>query len=82
MSDQDFVEYETWDDDDTSDYLPCPECGAEVYVDAVQCPECGWYITWDSSNGRSPRWDRLVKTGFLIICFGTLAYVVMWLLPG
>ncbi len=32
-------------DDDETDTIPCPHCGADVYEDAVQCPICGDYIT-------------------------------------
>ena len=40
-----------WDDgvdhqaeDDRSETLPCPACGAEIYEDAEQCPACGQYV--------------------------------------
>lgn len=37
---------DTWesDDDDQEDVMPCPSCGADVYVDAPACPSCGDYI--------------------------------------
>ncbi len=33
------------DGDDDTDTFTCPNCGAEVYEDAIQCPSCGEYIT-------------------------------------
>ena len=57
-------------DDDQSETVPCPECGAEVYEDAVQCPVCGTYLSAESSpwHGRPIWWILLglVGTGALI----------------
>lgn len=48
-------EYPDPDDaDDESDTAPCPECGAQVYEDAVQCPRCGAYVT--PGSGASSGW--------------------------
>ena len=85
MRDTDSFDEFDWDEEDpeddmTSDYLPCPECGEDIYVDAVQCPKCGWYVTWDSPGGRSARWDRVVKIGFGMIAGGVLLYLMLWLL--
>lgn len=32
------------DDDEETEVLPCPACGAEVYEDAERCPHCGDFI--------------------------------------
>jgi hypothetical protein len=45
------------DDEDESDVVSCPECGADVYEDAEQCPACGQYIVHGTSPWRGrPRW--------------------------
>ncbi|HEX8202018.1 MAG TPA: zinc-ribbon domain-containing protein [Isosphaeraceae bacterium] len=64
------------DDSDSSDVVPCPECGAEVYEDAEQCPACGQYIILSTSpwRGRPLWWILLGLAGFA---------AVLWLsLPG
>jgi len=54
-------------DDDLSETLPCPHCGAEVYEDAVQCPVCGAYITHRNTvfTGRPVWWILLGLLGIL-----------------
>lgn len=48
-------------DDESSETLPCPECGAEIYEDTVRCPACGAYVTFDTRpwSGRPPWWILL-----------------------
>jgi predicted RNA-binding Zn-ribbon protein involved in translation (DUF1610 family) len=36
-------------DEDSAELLPCPACGADIYVDAVACPSCGHYVTRDTN---------------------------------
>ena len=36
-------------DDDDSDTIACPQCGADVYEDAEQCPICGNYLIRDTN---------------------------------
>ncbi len=56
LLDDEFPEEDEFDDD-LSDTLPCNQCGAEVYEDAVRCPTCGVYITHDANpRSRRPRW--------------------------
>ena len=38
------------DEDDETPTASCPECGAEVYEDALRCPVCGDYITPTSGD--------------------------------
>jgi len=54
-------------DDDTTETVPCPECGADVYEDAEQCPACGVYITHEHSAlaGRPGWWIVLAVLGIL-----------------
>jgi hypothetical protein len=54
-------------DDDETETVPCPECGAEVYEDALQCPVCGNYVTHDTSvwSGRPGWWVLLGLVGVL-----------------
>ena len=56
-------------DDESSETIPCPECGAEVYEDAVCCPACGTYITADNSiwSGRPGWWILLGLLGILAV---------------
>lgn len=47
-----------WDSDDDDDTMPCPSCGADVYVDAPACPACGDFIVEDNEfadEDRTPR---------------------------
>ena len=65
-------------DDETSETLPCPECGAEVYEDAVRCPACGSYVTFDTQprSGRHAWW---IVVGLLA---ALLAILVLVLAPS
>ncbi len=55
------------DDDDLTETVPCPSCGADVYEDAEQCPYCGSYITSSTSpwGGRSVWWVALAVLGLV-----------------
>ena len=54
-------------DDDRTETVSCPECGAEVYEDALRCPVCGNYVTHDTSvwSGRPGWWVLLGLVGVL-----------------
>jgi len=57
------------EDDEFTETVACPSCGADVYEDAVQCPRCGEYIT-HSSNVWSDRpwwWIVLGLAGILAV---------------
>ena len=61
-----------WDDeqddsDELSETVSCPECGDDIYEDAVQCPVCGAYITHTTSPwvGRPAWWIWLALFGIL-----------------
>ena len=43
-------------DDDESETVPCPACGAEIYEDSPQCPECGQYVFGASGASYALRW--------------------------
>jgi hypothetical protein len=60
-------------DDDASLTVPCPECGAEIYEDAVQCPVCGSYVTHAGRNLWSGRPTWWIAVGLL----GILATILM-----
>lgn len=64
--DEDEFPNDEWDDD-SAETAPCPECGAEVYEDAVQCPVCGNYITHQTRiwSGRPGWWVILGLLGVL-----------------
>ena len=54
-------------DDDLTETVSCPQCGAEVYEDALRCPVCGDYVTHDTSvwSGRPGWWVLLGLVGIL-----------------
>ena len=56
-------------DDDSSETVPCPKCGADVYEDAEQCPRCGEYITAGAHlwSGRSWWWIVLSSLGIAAV---------------
>ena len=57
-------------DEESSETVPCPECGSDVYEDAPQCPVCGTYITSASGNvwsGRPGWWVFLGLLGILAL---------------
>jgi len=74
-----FGETDELDDDDETSTLRCPECGADVYEDAVRCPVCGNYITHSTSvwHGRPGWWVLLGLLGVvaLILVLTGLAYL-------
>ena len=57
--------YEGDDDDDASETVSCPHCGAEIYEDSERCPQCGEYVTSDTSawSGRPIWWIVLGLMG-------------------
>jgi uncharacterized paraquat-inducible protein A len=50
-------------DDDASETVPCPKCGAEVYEEAEQCPRCGEYITAGSQLWSNRSWWWIILGG-------------------
>ncbi len=70
-------DYDTDDyDDDSSETLPCPNCGAEIYEDAERCPCCGEYVVFAGSlwSGRPAWWIVLGILGILatVVVLGVL----------
>ena len=47
LDDEWSADFDLDEDDEGSDseVLPCPNCGTDVYEDALQCPACGNYIS-------------------------------------
>jgi len=63
-------------DDDLSETVACPECGAEVYEDAVRCPVCGTYIPSGSGLfANRPGWwiavAILLVLALILLSFGS-----------
>lgn len=56
-------------EDQFSELLPCPECGAEIYEDAEVCPACGYYIVHTHTiwAGRPIWWIILGLLGILAV---------------
>ena len=76
------------DEDDSSETIPCPACGAEIYEDAEACPQCGEYIhhgyipgsgsPWWSFGGAiahwSPFWIVLAVGGTISVIFALMMF--------
>ena len=71
MTDADF-------DDELTETVPCPHCGAEVYEDAVQCPACGTYLTHQANvwSGRPTWWIVLGLLGILAVLLVLAGYAI------
>ena len=56
-------------DDDSTLTMPCSQCGAEIYEDAVRCPVCGGYVTSNTSiwSGRPTWWILMGLVGILAL---------------
>ena len=56
-----------YDDDDLTETVPCPDCGADIYEDAEKCPVCGAYIIRQANlfAGRPTWWVVLAVLGLL-----------------
>lgn len=67
------------DDDEATATVPCPECRAEVYEDAVQCPVCGCYVTHNRGvwTGRPTWWVLLALVG-VVATIVVLAGLAFW----
>lgn len=66
-------------DDDSGLTAACPDCGAEVYEDAVRCPVCGSYVTYGTNvfSGRPTWWIVLGLLGILAVV-AVLALYSTW----
>ena len=60
-------------DEDQSETVPCPACGAEIYDDADRCPSCGQYVTIRQEGASSGRWKW-------IVVLAVLAALAIWVL--
>ena len=63
-------------DDDSTETVPCSECGADVYEDAVQCPHCGSYIIAQTNvwAGRPGWWIALGLLGVAAVILALAGY--------
>jgi zinc ribbon protein len=79
LGDDEFPDEDEFDDD-SSLTVECPECGAEIYEDAVQCPVCGTYVTHRAGHvwsGRPTWWIAVGVLGILATILA-LAGLVSW----
>jgi len=73
---------EDWydDEDDDSDAVPCPECGAAIYADLDHCPQCGYWLTDAGRRTRDP--GLFQSRGVRIVAAALLAIFVLGLMIG
>ena len=66
-------------DDDTTATVACPQCGAEIYEDAVRCPVCENYVTHGGHilSGR-PLWWILLGLAGIVAVLLVLAGFFSW----
>jgi ribosomal protein S27E len=62
------------DDDSESLTISCPECGAEVYEDAVRCPVCDNYIV---AGGHGSLWAGRPAWWIILGMAGIIAVVLL-----
>ncbi len=69
FGDQEFDDGDWSNEDELTDVVRCPACGADVYEDAEQCPSCGEYIVHDTNiwNGKSVWWILLGLAGIIAV---------------
>lgn len=65
-------EHGAWEDDEELEFLPCPECGKQVYEEAEQCPYCGSYII---DANRQTLSDIFYWTAIVLIVLFVLGYI-------
>jgi hypothetical protein len=74
LEDWEFPDPDEGEDEDCSETLACPCCGAAIYEDAEQCPACGEYVVPSSTPlARWPRW--LIALGLAGIVAVVLALI-------
>ena len=62
---------DSWDEDDVT--VRCPDCGADVYEDALQCPECGWYVTATARTELPKHWKIVAVVVLVVFGWGILS---------
>ena len=70
LRDDEYPDREDFDDEDElTETVPCPQCGADVYEDAPQCPICGEYVDRSTSAlaGRPLWWIVLGVLGIAAV---------------
>lgn len=67
-----------WDEsDETTDSIPCPNCGQWIYDEAQRCPHCGEYVVEDHRFwSDKPRWKQTMFTTVVILV------IISFLLPA
>jgi hypothetical protein len=65
-------------DDEATETIACPHCGAEVYQDAAVCPACGTYLTPDTSvwSDRPLWWTLLALVGVVAVLVALAGFLL------
>ena len=68
LDDHEYPDADPWDEDD-SDTVECPACGAELYEDADLCPVCGEFLITDTRvwSGKPTWWIALGLLGIIAL---------------
>lgn len=77
MSDNEWLD-EVDEDEGT---LPCPDCGAEVHVEAEACPACGYWITdaeRDAGWRDSSTSGRIRAFGLWLLALAGIGWLSLW----
>ncbi|HGY91185.1 MAG TPA: hypothetical protein ENK43_08450 [Planctomycetes bacterium] len=72
-----FLDHCPYCDDEDSDQLPCPECGAMIHEDSEQCPRCKAWVTM--RQGRRPQGEGL-GTGGRVVFYLLGSAAVLWII--
>ena len=72
LTDNEFPDEEE-NDDDPSVAVPCPQCSAEIYEEAVRCPSCGTYVTHQTGSVWAGRPIGWIVLGLLGVAAAALA---------
>lgn len=75
FDEEDFSDESYYLNDDETETLDCPSCGAAVYEDSPRCPVCGEYVTFANTGyawSNRPIWWVLLGLAGILASLATL----------